>query len=150
MASFKDAEGRQWSYDINFGAILRVKSECGIDLLSLFSHGSAVDKLAADPQLLFDVIVAALRPQLDAAQVTPLEFAESLREDSVIEALLSLLEAIPDYFPERKRAAIRPRVDAVLRGIRNKTARESAAIPMATADELAEIERLTESPTMAV
>lgn len=140
MAGFQDDAGNLWQIDITFGSLLRVKKECGFDLLELFSSPQAAQRLSSDPQLLLDVLVSLLRPQLDELGVTPAAFADGLRAEQVQEAMCALFEALPDYFPEPQRGALKARVCAALTPLRRHMDAMLGKITMPTTDELQAIE----------
>lgn len=107
--SFKDALGRTWTFQLDIGTIRYVKLESGVFLPELLQPDSGlVEKLANDPVALYDVIVAALRNQLDDKRIDERQFAEALNNaDIVSSAFDALMEAIVDFSPAETRETVR-------------------------------------------
>lgn len=132
MAVFKDLRGRTWAVDITLGTLARVKSESGLDLLTIHQPDSSVlERLTSDPALLLQTIVAVIRPQLQQQGVTETEFGDSLAEQQAWDATEALLRGLCDYYPPEKRAAMHRLLDAVLSAARNVNSRATAQLAKA-------------------
>ena len=108
MKVIRDTQGREWTIDVNFSAIRRVKAATDIDLTKLVEPNDETFKqLTRDLFLLFDVICALLGPQFEAKGETPESFGESLDEESAEQAALAVLEGTIDFFREQKRMLLK-------------------------------------------
>ena len=104
MKVFSDSMKRRWELDATVGSLRRVKDVTGLDLTKMVDPESDVlQKLSTDMFVLADVLCAWLKPQLDAAGVTPEAFLESLDEAAAEAASIAVLEATVDFFHEAKR-----------------------------------------------
>ncbi len=108
MKVIRDTQNREWTIDVNFSAIRRVKAATDIDLTKLVEPNDETFKqLTGDLFLLLDVICALLRPQFDERNETPESFGESLDEESAEQAALAVLEGTIDFFREQKRILLK-------------------------------------------
>jgi hypothetical protein len=116
VKSFNDTLGREWKIDITIGALARVKSAMGLDLLAphevpgddaderarskLFKGRKAllVSVLNSDPSLLFDVIANILAPQMEAKKVPVEDFVESMGGDAAYSAYRAFVDEWSDFF----------------------------------------------------
>lgn len=106
MRTFKDNAGRDWTVAINVNAIKRVRDLAKVNLLDVF-EGKLIDRLAADPVLLCDVLYAVCKPQADTAGVSDEQFGEALAGDAIELATKALLEELVSFSPNpRDRAAL--------------------------------------------
>jgi hypothetical protein len=103
MPAFRDSSGREWLVRLDGPKIKEVRSECGIDLVSL--DGTTFDRLERDPALLVDCLWTLCRGQNSG--VTPDQFGEALVGDAIEDACNAMLNAIADFFPSRKRSLLR-------------------------------------------
>ena len=83
MGTFKDTTGREWTITLTIGSLKRIRSIAGLDLMPLFGgqdkqESEAVRTLLLDPMRMADVVYAALKPQLDEAQINDEAFGELL------------------------------------------------------------------------
>lgn len=109
MRTFKDSTGREWTIDVTVGAVKRVRELTQVDLFSIFTQaGSAVFN---DPVKLVDVLYALCRDQAEKMAVSDLQFGESLVGDSIEAAADAMVDAVVDFFPERRRDLHRRMVD---------------------------------------
>ena len=104
MSTFKDNSGREWSVNLD-GPTIREVRKLGIDLAAV--DGSASEKLRDDPVLLVDSLWVICRAQAQAVRVTDSDFGKSLVGDAIEFATEALIEAINDFFPSRRRAAMK-------------------------------------------
>lgn len=98
MGTFKDTSGREWTITLTVGALKRIRSIAGLDLMPLFGgqdkqESEAVRTLLLDPLRMADVVYAALKPQLDEAQIGDEAFGELLAGPVLADATQSFLDA---------------------------------------------------------
>lgn len=98
MGTFKDTSGREWTITLTVGALKRIKSVAGLDLMPLFGghdkqESEAVRTLLLDPMRMADVVYAALKPQLDEAQINDEAFGELLAGPVLAAAAEAFLDA---------------------------------------------------------
>lgn len=101
MASFKDANGKTWTVQLDAPTIKAVRDELKIDLVD--SKGTTFSQLADDPITLVDVLWVICREQASAAGITDEQFGRALVGDPIEQATGALLDAICDFFPQAKR-----------------------------------------------
>ena len=101
------------------GTIKRVRALCGVDLANIITMESGktpnvglLERLAADPVLLVDVLFAVCKPEADAKGITDEEFGRAMAGDAIELAATALLDEIIDFFPEAKRKVFRKILDA--------------------------------------
>jgi hypothetical protein len=109
MRTFKDNAGRTWTVTVNVDAVKRVRSLLDVNLLEVVD-GHLIERLAADPVLLCDVIYALVKPEADAQQVTDQDFGRAMAGDAIDLATTALLEELVDFFPLGKRRLLQKAV----------------------------------------
>mgnify|MGYP007067569099 CR=1 FL=1 len=105
MKSFKDKTGRSWDIELNVGAARKLKSRCGLDFdhIITFDRGnrprdvSALEKLAEDSLLLFEVIFVLCQKQIAEAGLDEDAFAELFDGDTIEAATEALLDEIVNF-----------------------------------------------------
>ena len=108
MKIIRDTTGREWTIEINFSAIRRVKAATGVDLTKLVEPKDTTFKeLTSDLFRLFDVVCAVLQPQFDDRNMTADQFGESLDEATAEQAAMAVLEGTIDFFREEKRTLLK-------------------------------------------
>ena len=119
MKTFTDNTGRTWTLSVTVGTIKRVRALCGVDLANIITMESGktpnvglLERLAADPVLLVDVLFAVCKPEADAKGITDEEFGRAMAGDAIELAATALLDEIIDFFPEAKRKVFRKILDA--------------------------------------
>jgi len=105
MGKFVDSQGRDWTLAVDIVGVKRVKNAVGVDLLS--DVEAAQKQLADDVVLLVDVLYLLVKPQADERKVSDEDFGRSLKGEPIENATLVLMQEIADFFPPRKRAALR-------------------------------------------
>ena len=77
MKTFTDNTGRTWTLSVTVGTIKRVRALCGVDLANIITMESGktpnvglLERLAADPVLLVDVLFAVCKPEADTKGIT--------------------------------------------------------------------------------
>ncbi len=138
MKTFKDTESREWQIAVNVASIKRVRDLAGVDLLAIV-EGTLLERLAADPVMLVDVIYALCKPQSDQRQVTDEQFGQAMAGDAIEQATAGLLEELTDFFPNRRDRASLRRVLETTRG-----AMERARDLIEQRIESGEIEKIAE------
>ena len=145
MRTFKDNEGRTWSFALNVYQMKRVRAHLGIDLVNVIALDpdgkvkvDLVDRIAGDPCLLVDILWVCVEEEAKAAGVTDEQFGRSLAGDSIEEATRAFLDELVDFFPGAKRLFLKKAVE-----LSRKYAGEStAALEKALEDP--ELERRVE------
>ena len=145
MRTFKDNEGRTWSFALNVYQMKRVRARLGIDLVNVIALDpdgkvkvDLVDRIAGDPCLLVDILWVCVEEEAKAAGVTDEQFGRSLAGDSIEEATRAFLDELVDFFPGAKRLFLKKAVE-----LSRKYAGEStAALEKALEDP--ELERRVE------
>ena len=102
MRTFQDNAGRTWTVTVNVDAVKRVRSLLDVNLLEVVD-GKLIERLAADPVLLCDVLYALVKPDADARQVSDQDFGRGMAGDAIDLATTALLEELVDFFPQGKR-----------------------------------------------
>lgn len=108
MKSFRDSQSREWTVEVNVSALKRVKDSTGLDLTRLVDPDSdVIRQLSDDVFLLYEVLCALIRPQIEQQGLSAEEFGAALDEDSTEKAATALFEAIIDFFREDKRTLLK-------------------------------------------
>lgn len=109
MTTFRDNAGRAWDVVVHVLAVKRVRAALGVDLYRLVDDGlKGLGELLADPVLLVDVLYVLCREAAEAAGVSDEDFGRSLAGDALERAAQAFLEALTDFFPDRRaRQALR-------------------------------------------
>ena len=145
MRTFKDNEGRTWSFALNVYQMKRVRARLGIDLVNVIALDpdgkvkvDLVDRIAGDPCLLVDILWVCVEEEAKAAGVTDEQFGRSLAGDAIEDATRAFLDELVDFFPGAKRLFLKKAV-----ALSRKFAGEStAALEKALEDP--ELERRVE------
>jgi hypothetical protein len=141
MGTFKDTSGREWTITLTVGALKRIRSIAGLDLMPLFGgqdrqESEAVRTLLLDPLRMADVVYAALKPQLDEAQINDEAFGELLAGPVLAAAAEAFLDAATVFIgaTQGDAAAGFLRVATAKRDEARKTAWNQAAMKLAAID----------------
>ena len=108
MQTFKDSKGRAWEIDVTLGSLSLVKSRTGLDLKHIVT-GDLRTSLGemADPEKLFDVLLALTEKQRQDQNVSPEDFGAALNDADLVEsAMEAVINGTVDFFPPRTRAAL--------------------------------------------
>ena len=105
MHSFVDNVSRTWAIDLNVTCLKRVRALCEVDLMAVVD-GRLLERLVTDPILLCDVLYAVCKDQADERDVTDEQFGRAMAGDVIDLATKALLEALVDFFPQRKRGVL--------------------------------------------
>jgi hypothetical protein len=116
MKSFTDHAGRAWTIVVNVGAVKRVRSLCGVDLMEIVGDGGKMlERLVSDPVLLCDVIYAVCREEATARTVSDEDFGRLMAGDSIAQATDALLDELVDFFPRARREVLARVLDKMRR-----------------------------------
>lgn len=108
MTTWKDNEGRPWTFSVNMWTCKQVKSETGWDLPNILNDGmEKLGQLVADKCELFSVFLVLLKDQIDKRGMTPEQFGMAVAGDALACAAESFLEALADFFPARQSSQIK-------------------------------------------
>jgi len=109
MTTFSDNAGRAWDVVVHVLAVKRVRAALGVDLYRLVDDGlKGLGELLADPVLLVDVLYVLCREAAESSGVSDEDFGRSLAGDALERAAQAFLEALTDFFPDRRaRQALR-------------------------------------------
>lgn len=122
--SFKDAEKRTWTVQLDVHNLRKVRNVLGVDLVSLLSGGmESLGKFLEDPIGLVDVLYLLCSETPGNPTVTDEQFGRSLSGDILGSAADAFVEALIDFFPDpSRRARIRKVIEAG-RGIAERLTR---------------------------
>lgn len=94
MQTFKDRKGREWAIDVNLASIKRVHDLAGVRLTDLTGGADLrqwlVTRLEDDPVLLFNVLWALVKPQVEAQGIEPEDFGEAMAGDPIDAAVQAI------------------------------------------------------------
>ncbi len=112
MRTFSDLAGREWRLSIGLATARRVKEQTGgrVDFVEQAKGGNGHNvfgALAADFELLGQVLWLLCEPQATELGVSELEFVEAFDMDTLARAQDALVEATIDFFPNRSRSLLR-------------------------------------------
>lgn len=148
MGTFKDTTGREWTITLTVGALKRIRSVAGLDLMPLFGgqdkqESEAVRTLLLDPMRMADVVYAALKPQLDEAQINDEAFGELLAGPVLAAAAEAFLDASTVFIgaTQGDAAASFLRVATTKRDEARATAWSQAATKLAALDVADRVKR---------
>lgn len=102
MHTFTDNCGRTWTVTVNVEAVKRVRGLLNVDLLEVLD-GKLLERLAADPILLCDLVYCLCKPEADAKGVSDEEFGRAMAGDAIDGATVALMEELVDFFPRERR-----------------------------------------------
>jgi hypothetical protein len=99
MASFKDADGREWTLRLTVGLIDDARDQLGIDLWKVTSDAAAaVEPLYADVRKLVGLLWLLAERQAERAGVTPEGFGRAMDAAALDAAVDALFEALSCFF----------------------------------------------------
>lgn len=122
MATFKDAHGRTWDLSLDTFKIREVRratcdvKDCmhrpgkdhaceAVDLATI--DGEAFSRMQSDVCLLVDVLYLLCHEQVQAKNLTDVDFARGLAGDSISLATKAMLESIADFFQSSRGELVR-------------------------------------------
>ena len=102
MRTFADKLGRQWSIDLTFGDIKRIRQRMGVDLMGLSDKDdegkTLLHRIRDDLETALNLVYVAIEPEAQRLRVSDEEFGQSLDGDSAAGALAALWGAVADFF----------------------------------------------------
>ena len=104
-----DLHGRTWPITLTVGTLKRLRDTLSLDLLN---KPQSLEKVADDPEQMVDVLYVVLKPRLDEAEISDIEFGESLTGESIGQGWHLLLEALVSFsqcHPIKHRAMLKAR-----------------------------------------
>lgn len=102
MATFKDAEGREWSVRITTGGLTAVREATGVKIGDLLGSQLAGFKaLVSDIEQLVNVVWVLVRSQHPG--VTDEQFGAALGGDAVEDLASAFYQAVVDFSPRQSR-----------------------------------------------
>jgi len=146
MHAFRDTDGRDWSIDLTIGAVKRVQTLLGVDLLNPLGKRPKkaagkkrrrrgvplVTKLQTDVALLVDVIFALVQPQAEEREVDDLAFVNGLGGDAAYDAAQAFMAEWRDFFLSLRRETDARAIDANAALVAAEDKRNLALIDRAT------------------
>lgn len=105
MRIFTDNSKRDWSLQIDVGAIKRVRGALGVNLLEAIG-GDVIERLSTDLLLLTDVVFVVCKPQADERGVSDEQFAAAIFGDAIEKAADCLFSELVDFFPQGQRETL--------------------------------------------
>lgn len=94
---FKDKSGTEWSCEITFSTVRRVRADADVNLLEAL-EGDLIHKLGLDLEKFVQVLWCVIEPQAKQAGITPEQFADQLAGDSLGAAMDAFLEGLKSFF----------------------------------------------------
>lgn len=137
MREFKDTEGKAWGIRVTAGTMVRVKGILGINLGELTSGDPPIiARFFTDAAFVAELVAAVLRPQLDAARITPEQFYERLDPEAAAEARDSLVEELRDFFQKFGPVAIAAAMGKMREAAAEEDQRLVAKVEAMTVDKM--------------
>lgn len=111
MRTFGDKNGQQWTIDLTFGCVSRVKALLGHDLLrpeKKITHDELGETslqalVLLDLPTLVDVLYVVCQPQCESRGVTSLQFGELMAPACVMDARDKFRDEWRDFFQQLQR-----------------------------------------------
>jgi len=115
MQSFTDKTGAAWDIELTVGTARKIKSRLGIDIENAVTFdtkenpqdASALEKIAKDSILLFDIIFILCENQCRERKITDEQFADLFNGDTIVKATDALLEEIINFSRPARRKVLR-------------------------------------------
>ena len=162
MHQFTDTEGREWTIALTIGAVKRVKSLAGVNLLDplgarprkvrgvLRKGRPLVTRLQLDPELLVNVIFAMVKPTADSHGVSDEQFGESLGGETAYAAYEAFMGEWRDFFRGLRRETEAKGIEVNAELVRAEDRKNMALVDEAvkTAEAVGERERQKAMATM--
>ena len=98
MARFTDQKNRSWEVRITIGAVKRVKSYTGLDILDQSGDNPLTIRLYEDPIQLAEVLWGLISDQAQAQNVTEEDFGSSLGGAAMAQAYDAVVSELSDFF----------------------------------------------------
>lgn len=101
MKIFKDDCGRDWTLFVDVSELKRIKARINVDLLEIV-EGPLLERLSNDVIFLVDLLWVMVEPRAEEQGITDVQFAMGLKGNALDRAVDALLEALIEFFPEKK------------------------------------------------
>lgn len=141
MATFKDAEGREWVIRLTLGSIDRVKREADVDF-GVINTPEGPRKLAAmfdNPATLAKVCYVLAHSQAEKAGVSPEQFAEAIDGDTLERMGEALNDEIVNFSPTHRRDVMRAGLKKAQGTIQRAAAKAVEAIEAMSDEAIASV-----------
>lgn len=113
MQTFKDSKDRNWGLRIDRAMLRKVQAETGLLLTQLWDDNAALlQQMTGDVLMLGDVLWVVVSKQAKERDVTKEDFEEATDGDVFETAVLSLIEAVVDFFPKARQKNLRKLIEA--------------------------------------
>ena len=117
---FTDLKKREWSASITFGALKRIRSELGLDLLS--DDGKALMTLSDDVEAQVNLLFVLVKDQASELGVSDVQFGEAMSGDVIAQAMDDFTSEYVDFFPNPiRRKVLRKALDK-MRALQDRAA----------------------------
>lgn len=107
MAKFSDASGRDWTFSITVDSAKTIRDDVGLDIMSIKDVDQFAEIVGGDSWAVLDAVALLCEPSFERHGVTAKTFFESLDGDAVESAVKAFVEAVIDFFPQRRREALK-------------------------------------------
>jgi len=105
MQQFKCNAGKTWLIDVTVGTVSDCRKFLDCDLVE--PSGKVFQQIESDAVLAANVLFVVCKSQADAAGITDEQFGRNLGGDALEAGTAALVEALINFFPSHRRAAIR-------------------------------------------
>ncbi len=111
MHSFKDFRGDQWDIELLRSSLRTIKARTGIDLLCIYEVDAEnqlknMELVLGDEDKLIEILTVACATQICERKLTPVEFGDRLKAESLDAAADALAREGASFFPAARRSAI--------------------------------------------
>ncbi len=111
MHSFKDFKGEQWDIELVRSSLRTIKARTGIDLLCIYEVDAEnqlknMEQVLGDEDKLIEILTVACATQIVERKLTPVEFGDRLKAESLDDAADALAREGASFFPTQRRLAI--------------------------------------------
>ncbi len=110
MKVFTDKTGKEWDVSLSIGALKRIKSFLGIDLLDPVQIEKFQENMASDPSAIAELIFAVVKRQADARGIIADDFYDALDTEALLAAAHALTDALVDFIPSPQRPTLRAKI----------------------------------------
>lgn len=111
MHSFTDFKGEQWDIELVRSTLRTITARTGVDLLSIYevdveNQLSNLEAIIGDEDKLIQILAVACATQIVERKLTPVEFGDRLKAESLEAAADALCREGASFFPTARRSAI--------------------------------------------
>lgn len=107
MNTFTDSTRQEWAIEFDALIFEAIERDTGIDLADLSAGGLA--KVESDVKALVKVLCVVLKDQIQAAKLTPPQFAKRIRGETITDAVQAIAGGLADFFPVNVWSAVQQR-----------------------------------------